>query len=376
MKKIIVILISVVTIFNSCNSKKSEKNAPDGGYMVSVKVSNPNAELLVLNELKMNSVEPIDTVAMDADSIYRFVGKLAEGERKFVQLMVDNQQSIIMVLENGNTEITVDGKRVAATYTIKGQKDSELLKVLNDKMMGYQKIVQGFNDKYSIASGEGNKEKMEAVQNEYFAFDAVYQKSLQSLIDSMGTSLAAVYALNFINWDDNFEFINKTVEKFNTDKSIAETEFVKNLTSRVNELKRLAIGQEAPEITLSSLDGTPKSLSSLRGKYVLIDFWASWCGPCRKENPNVVRMYAKFKNKGFEIFGVSLDNAGDKWKEAVQKDNLTWVHVSDLLGWQSSAAQLYQVRGIPFTVLLDKEGKIIAKNLRGEELEKKLSEIL
>jgi peroxiredoxin len=137
-----------------------------------------------------------------------------------------------------------------------------------------------------------------------------------------------------------------------------------------------AIGQPAPEIELETPEGKELALSSLKGKVVLIDFWASWCGPCRKEMPNVVKAYAKFKNKGFEIFGVSLDQDKARWIEAIQKDGITWPQVSDLKQWQSSVVRQYNIQGIPYTVLLDREGNILAKNLRGEELEKKLTEVL
>jgi len=141
-------------------------------------------------------------------------------------------------------------------------------------------------------------------------------------------------------------------------------------------LEGVDVGTEAPEIEMKTPQDKNLALSSLRGKYVLIDFWASWCGPCRKENPNVVRMYYKFKDKGFDIFSVSLDQEKDSWVQAIEKDGLTWNHVSDLQFWNSAAAAAYGVQGIPATFSLDKEGKIIAKNLRGEELERKLTEIL
>ncbi|MCX8112926.1 MAG: AhpC/TSA family protein [Bacteroidia bacterium] len=138
---------------------------------------------------------------------------------------------------------------------------------------------------------------------------------------------------------------------------------------------RLRRGQPAPDITLPDTEGKIRRLSDLRGKWVLIDFWASWCRPCRMENPNVVRLYQKYKSRGFEIFGVSLDQNREAWLQAIRNDNLTWIHVSDLRGWQSAGAQLYRVSGIPFTVLVDPEGRISAKGLRGESLEAKLKEI-
>ena len=155
-----------------------------------------------------------------------------------------------------------------------------------------------------------------------------------------------------------------------------ENVYVGQLHKQVSEERRLGIGHEAPEITQPNPDGKMTSLSSLRGNIVLIDFWASWCGPCRKENPNVVELYKKYHAKGFEVFSVSLDKTREPWLKAIADDHLTWTHVSDLGYWKSAPALLYGVSSIPFTVLLDRDGKIIAKKLRGESLEQKLQELM
>ncbi len=139
----------------------------------------------------------------------------------------------------------------------------------------------------------------------------------------------------------------------------------------------IQIGQQAPELAYPNPEGKTISLSEInKGHYVLLDFWASWCGPCRKENPNVVKAYQRFKDKGFDILSVSLDREKGAWLKAIADDNLTWHHVSDLKFWQCEAAVKYGVQSIPFALLLDKEGRIVAKNLRGNELETKLAELL
>nr|HQU58722.1 TlpA disulfide reductase family protein [Saprospiraceae bacterium] len=186
--------------------------------------------------------------------------------------------------------------------------------------------------------------------------------------------LALAGVMNILQQKNNgnyLYFANQFVETFKDSDPAA----VANLQMEVKKAQSFMIGGEAPDFTLKTPEGQDMSLSELRGKVVLIDFWASWCGPCRRENPNVVRMYNEYKDKGFDILGVSLDKTQDRWVEAIQQDGLSWHHVSDLKGWANEVAQAYGVRSIPHTVLIDAEGKILARNLRGEALEQKLAEL-
>lgn len=193
--------------------------------------------------------------------------------------------------------------------------------------------------------------------------------STQAMRYALGGTLLGLQGKNHPSFTD---YANQFIEKFGTS---TDTAAIDQLKTQMEQAKSFVPGGSAPEIAMKTPEGEMMKLSELRGKVVLIDFWASWCGPCRKENPNVVRVYNKYKSAGFEILGVSLDKTKDKWQAAIAKDGLTWHHVSDLRGWQNKAAQTYGVRSIPHTVLVDQEGKIIARNLRGPALERKLAEI-
>jgi peroxiredoxin len=150
---------------------------------------------------------------------------------------------------------------------------------------------------------------------------------------------------------------------------------LKAMRKKVDLAGSFVIGAVAPDFSQKTPEGKLMSLSDLRGKVVLVDFWASWCGPCRRENPNVIKVYEKYKDKGFDVLGVSLDRSKAPWMKAIKKDKLPWNQISDLKGWQNEVAQLYSVRTIPQTILLDRKGRILAKNLRGADLEAKLAEI-
>lgn len=160
------------------------------------------------------------------------------------------------------------------------------------------------------------------------------------------------------------------------DKPIQESQYGKSVTAYIRSLKANGVNVPADDFSQEDVKGQPVKLSSFRGKYVLVDFWASWCGPCRQENPNVVKAYNKYKGKNFTILGVSLDDNRDRWMRAISQDGLTWTQVSDLRGWGNEVAVQYGIQSIPSNFLVDPDGKIIARNLRGEELEAKLEQLL
>ena len=202
-----------------------------------------------------------------------------------------------------------------------------------------------------------------------------YNDQIASLMVEKAPSLAVINLLqsNVLDKDQYYDTYVQVAGKLK--QAWPEYSRTQEFVSYVDKMKLTAVGQPAPEIALPDPQGKIVPLSSMKGKYVLVDFWAKWCGPCRQENPNVVRAYQKYKDKGFTVYGVSLDRNRADWLQAIQQDNLTWTHVSDLKYWQSEAAKTYNITGIPFSLLLDPNGVIIAKNLRGAALHQKLEEI-
>jgi len=204
--------------------------------------------------------------------------------------------------------------------------------------------------------------------------ERAYEKDIVKFIKTHPQSNVGGYAIWAVTFD--WPKIPEYDEMYNAlSPQVKQGKYGKLAEEKIVTLKGITIGYPAINFAQPDVNGKSVSLNSLKGKVVLVDFWASWCGPCRAENPAVVAAYQKYKDKGFDVLGVSLDQNKDKWLQAIQKDGLTWTHVSDLKGWQNEAAKKYSVTSIPFNVLIDKDGKVLAKGLRGPALEEKLAEI-
>ncbi|MDR1682991.1 MAG: AhpC/TSA family protein [Candidatus Symbiothrix sp.] len=221
-----------------------------------------------------------------------------------------------------------------------------------------------------------NEQYIDSLQTLYFHLQAQPKQLMVDFVKTHPQSHLSLMLLGEMETDPNNALLIKNL--FNgLSADLQNSASGKSLNRRISLSGSMAIGSPAPDFTQNDVNGNPISLSDFKGKYVLIDFWASWCGPCRQENPNLRRAYERYKNKNFEILGISLDNRdAGAWKRAIEKDQLAWPQVSDLKGWKNEVAQMYRISQIPQNFLLNPEGIIVARNLRGSELETKLSEIL
>ena len=283
--------------------------------------------------------------------------------------------SLDLILDKSDVDIFVDDSNSLFEFTVNGSDDTEILKSIENKITNYRSEIRELNINFVEASQNRDFELVNSIQSEFDFKKNQFELSLKDYLSSAKSSLAVLVTADYLDIEENLIFwetiYNNYIEEFK------DNSYFKNFENKLIKIKSISIGSVAPDIILNDTSGVPISLASLRGKYVLLDFWAAWCRPCREENPNIVENYNNYKSYGFDVYQVSLDRTKEDWIRGIKQDKLPWINVSDLKYYQSEAAELYNVDRIPSAFLLDPDGKIIAKHidLRGQNLSRKLAEI-
>ena len=317
-----------VLAFSSCAEEKK-------GYVIDGQVTDVKDGMMYLKKYVGKSFVDVDSTAI-VDGKFKFEGVISEALAHGLTTRKESSRPMVFFLENNAMNITMNESGKEMTITGSEANDIYLRNAKITRAKGY---------------------------------------SLDSLLAAHPSSpVAAYFVVKDFAYKLDLEGMKAVRAKF--EASLDGTEYVKQIESMIARMEKVQVGSVAPDFTLPDVDGNPVSLSSFRGKYVLVDFWAAWCPDCRKENPNIVAAWEKYKDKNFAVLGVSLDRKRDQWLAAIEKDGLKWTQVSDLKYWSSDAAVLYCIRWIPMSFLIDPEGKIVAIGLEGEELHNKLEELL
>ena len=283
--------------------------------------------------------------------------------------------SLDLILDKSDVDIFVDDSNSLFEFTVNGSDDTEILKSIENKITNYRSEIRELNINFVEASQNRDFELVNSIQSEFDFKKNQFELSLKDYLSSAKSSLAVLVTADYLDIEENLIFWQAIYNNYT--EEFKDNSYFKNFENKLIMIKSISIGSVAPDIILNDTSGVPISLASLRGKYVLLDFWAAWCRPCREENPNIVENYNNYKSYGFDVYQVSLDRTKEDWIRGIKQDKLPWINVSDLKYYQSEAAELYNVDRIPSAFLLDPDGKIIAKHieLRGQNLSRKLAEI-
>lgn len=348
-------------------------------FTISGTIKNP-AKLKIVYLLGADSsaqFRTIDSAAINADGGYKF--RHASAFVNLYKLKADTTQ-FDLVAQNGDAiELNADLADNHHSYTVAGSETSEKIRAFDTFSQAFtnknNKVIAEFNAK-SQQAGRQPDSLLKIYMPLFQKNLAVYSAAVLQFIDDNKFSLAAFYASTALDAVKYESQLIAFADDIRINKDLNKNPAVRNFIAAMDRIKPLSIGHKAPDFTISSLDGKTVKLSDYKGKYVMVDFWASWCVPCRQENPNVLKQYNSFRSRGFNVLGVSLDKDKAAWQKAVREDKLAWTQTSDLQSFQGTPEQLYHIEAIPSNFIIDPQGNIAAKNIRGADLESFLSKTI
>ncbi len=366
-----VLLLISFSIFLSCGENPSNGTEK---IKISVKIDGSgNYDEVRLQKVNSDySIELVESANFVEDEIEFNIFVF---ESTLFRLDFMGYTSLDLILDKSDVDIFVDDSNSLFEFTVNGSDDTEILKSIENKITNYRSEIRELNINFVEASQNRDFELVNSIQSEFDFKKNQFELSLKDYLSSAKSSLAVLVTADYLDIEENLIFWETIYNNYT--EEFKDNSYFKNFESKLIKIKSISIGSVAPDIILNDTSGVPISLASLRGKYVLLDFWAAWCRPCREENPNIVENYNNYKSYGFDVYQVSLDRTKEDWVRGIKQDKLPWINVSDLKYYQSEAAELYNVDRIPSAFLLDPDGKIIAKHtdLRGPNLSRKLAEI-
>jgi peroxiredoxin len=353
-----------IIAFSACKDNKS--------FTISGTIKNAaQAKKVYLLQADSTEIGVVDSTTLSEDGKFNF-----KHQSTYANLYKLRAGGVVfdLIAQNGdNIDFETDLKDDTHPYQIKGSEESDKIKEFNslsNKFVAQNtKLMDEFQQK--AQSGANQDSLVKVYQPEVKTIMSAYSTEVLKFVKDNKRSLAAFYAaMSLEPREYETELVNYADDIQGRFKNNAT---VQRFIAHMDKIKPISIGHSAPDFTIGTVDGKQVRLSDYKGKYVMLDFWASWCVPCRQENPNVVRLYNQFKDKGFNILGISLDKEKAKWQKAIADDKLTWQHASDLKDFEGPTERLYQIEAIPSNFIIDPQGKIVAKNIVGDDLQKFLN---